>query len=256
MSAARYYRVETGAGAAWAIREGDALRLLGGAPWDRPSATGESLPFAAARLLAPATPSKIVAVGRNYADHAKERGKPVPTEPLLFLKPPSAVVGPGEPIRLPGWAGRVEHEAEVAVVIGREARDLPGPERALEHVFAATAANDVTARELQERDVQFTRAKGFDSFCPVGPCLATGLDLARLRVLCRVNGELRQDGRTADMIFPVAQVVCAVSRVMTLLPGDIICTGTPAGVSPLRPGDEVEVEVEGVGVLRNPVVSR
>lgn len=256
MSAARYYRVETSAGAAWAIREGDQLHLLGGAPWERPSATGESLPFAAARLLAPATPSKIVAVGRNYADHAKERGKPVPTEPLLFLKPPSAVVGPGEPIRLPGWAGRVEHEAELAVVIGREARDLPGPERALEHVFAATAANDVTARELQARDVQFTRAKGFDSFCPVGPCLATGLDFARLRLLCRVNGELRQDGRTADMIFPVAQVVCAVSRVMTLLPGDIICTGTPAGVSPLRPGDEVEVEVEGVGVLRNPVVSR
>ncbi len=256
MSGARYYRVLTGAGPRWAVQEGEHLRLLEGAPWDAPRAGSETVSLASARLLAPAAPSKIVAVGRNYADHAKERGKPVPKEPLLFLKPPSAVVGPGAPIRVPAWAGRVEHEAELAVVIGRAAADLPGPERALDHVFAATCANDVTARELQERDVQFTRAKGFDTFCPLGPCLATGLDLGRLRVSARVNGDLRQDGTTEDLIFPVAYVVWYVSRVMTLLPGDIICTGTPAGVGPLRPGDEAEVEVEGVGVLRNPVVER
>jgi len=256
VSGARFFRVLTGSGPCWAVLEDEHLRLLDGAPWDAPRARAESVPLASARLLAPAAPSKIVAVGRNYADHAKERGKPVPKEPLLFLKPPSAVVGPGEPIRVPAWAGRVDHEAELAVVIGRRAADLPGPERALDHVFAATCANDVTARELQEKDVQFTRAKGFDTFCPLGPCLATGLDLGRLRVSARVNGDLRQDGRTEDLIFPVAHVVWYVSRVMTLLPGDIICTGTPAGVGPLRPGDEAEVEVEGVGVLRNPVVER
>lgn len=248
-------RVLTPSGPAWARREGEVLCLLDGPPWGDPAPRGE-IPADGARLLAPATPSKIVAVGRNYADHARERGKPVPKEPLLFLKPPSAIVGPEEPIRVPGWAGRVEHEAELAVVIGRTAVDLPRPDDALAHVFGATCANDVTARELQERDVQFTRAKGFDSFCPLGPVLASGLDLGRLRVRARVNGGLRQDGTTADMIFPVAHLVWAVSRVMTLLPGDIICTGTPAGVSPLQPGDVVEVEVEGVGVLRNPVLSR
>jgi 2-keto-4-pentenoate hydratase/2-oxohepta-3-ene-1,7-dioic acid hydratase in catechol pathway len=256
VSAARYFRVATQGGPAWARQEGDRLRLLDRVPWEQPGALAQTLPLASARLLAPATPSKIVAIGRNYADHARERGKPLPAEPLIFLKPPSAVVGPGAPVRIPPWAGRVEHEAELAVVIGREAKDLPDPETALAHVLGATCANDVTARELQEKDVQFTRAKGFDTFCPLGPCLATGLDLGRLSVRARVNGEPRQDGSTADMIFPVARLVLAVSRVMTLLPGDIICTGTPAGVSALRPGDEVEVEVEGVGILRNPVVSR
>ena len=256
MSGERYYRILAASGPCWARQEGERLRLLDGAPWAGPRAFSETVALASARLLAPGEPSKIVAVGRNYADHAKERGKPVPKEPLLFLKPPSAVVGPGDPIRVPAWAGRVDHEAELAVVIGRPAADLPGPEHALDHVFAVTCANDVTARELQEKDVQFTRAKGFDTFCPLGPCLATGLDLGRLRVSARVNGELRQDGTTEDLIFPVAHVVWYVSRVMTLLPGDIICTGTPAGVGPLRPGDVVEVEVEGVGVLRNPVVER
>jgi 2-keto-4-pentenoate hydratase/2-oxohepta-3-ene-1,7-dioic acid hydratase in catechol pathway len=197
-----------------------------------------------------------VAVGRNYADHAAERGRPVPKEPLLFLKPPSAIVGPGAPIRRPAWAGRVDHEAELGVVIGREATDLKSPAAALPHVFGATAVNDVTARELQDRDVQFTRAKGFDTFCPVGPCLVSGLDLGRLRVEGRVNGDVRQRGTTAQMIFPVADLVWFISHVMTLVPGDIICTGTPSGVGPILPGDVVEVEVEGVGTLRNPVVER
>jgi 2-keto-4-pentenoate hydratase/2-oxohepta-3-ene-1,7-dioic acid hydratase in catechol pathway len=251
----RFYRLDTDGGPAWAREAEGTLRLLDRAPWESPRETGAGVPLGAARLLAPVTPSKIVAIGRNYADHAKERGKPVPKEPLLFLKPPSALVGPGEPILHPGWAGRVDHEAELGVVIGRRARAV-AVEQALEHVFAVTCVNDVTARELQERDVQFTRAKGFDSFCPIGPCLATGIDLGAARVAGRVNGELRQDGCTADLIFPVAFLVSYVSRVMTLEPGDIISTGTPAGVGPIRPGDVVEVEVDGVGVLRNPVIER
>ena len=257
MSGERFYRVLGPDGPTWARLEGERLRLLAGAPWDEaPGPRAETLAFSSARLLAPATPSKIVAIGRNYADHAKEMGKPLPKEPLLFLKPPSAVVGPGDPILCPRWAGRVDHEAELAVVIGRETRDLASAEAALDRVFGVTCLNDVTARELQQRDVQFTRAKGFDSFCPVGPCVATGLDLSRLRVVGRVNGEVRQDGTTAELLFPVAHLVWFISRVMTLVPGDIISTGTPAGVGPIVPGDRVEVEVEGVGVLVNPVIER
>jgi 2-keto-4-pentenoate hydratase/2-oxohepta-3-ene-1,7-dioic acid hydratase in catechol pathway len=199
-------------------------------------------------------PSKIVAVGRNYADHAAERGKAVPKEPLLFLKPPSSVIGPGEPIRRPSWVGRVDHEAELGIVIGRPATRVPGPEVALGHIFGVTCINDVTARELQEKDVQFTRAKGFDTFCPIGPCIATGLEPGRLRVVGRVNGEVRQQGSTEQLVFPVEYLVWYVSQVMTLLPGDIISTGTPSGVGPLRPGDVTEVEVEGVGRLSNPVM--
>jgi 2-keto-4-pentenoate hydratase/2-oxohepta-3-ene-1,7-dioic acid hydratase in catechol pathway len=206
-----------------------------------------------ARLLAPVTPSKIVAIGLNYKDHAAERGKPLPAEPLMFLKPPSAVIGPGETIRRPAWAGRIDHEAEMGIVIGRTAHDLPSAEAAREHVLGAVCVNDVTARELQDRDVQFTRAKGFDTFCPVGPCIATGLDLGRLAVVGRVNGVVRQESRTDQLIFDAFHLVWLVSRVMTLLPGDIISTGTPAGIGPLASGDVVEVEVEGVGVLRNPV---
>jgi 2-keto-4-pentenoate hydratase/2-oxohepta-3-ene-1,7-dioic acid hydratase in catechol pathway len=250
----RYYRVAAKDGPTWARREGETLRLLHGAPWDSPGQQDETLALAEARLLVPATPSKIVAVGRNYADHAAERGQAVPREPLLFFKPPSALIGPGAPIRLPDWVGRVDHEAELAIVIGREAARLPGPEAALDHVFGATCVNDVTARELQDKDVQFTRAKGFDTFCPLGPCLATELDLGRLEVVGRVNGQVRQQGVTRDLVFDVAQLVWFVSRVMTLLPGDIISTGTPSGVGPLRPGDVAEVEVEGVGTLSNPVV--
>ena len=254
MSVQRYFRFRSGDSAAWAREEGETLRLLDGPPWSSPREGSQSLPLAGAPLLAPVEASKIVAVGRNYRAHAAERGKEVPNEPLLFFKPPSAVIGPGEPIRHPSWVGRVDHEAELAVVIGRTASRLPGPEGALDYVFGATAVNDVTARELQEEDVQFTRAKGFDTFCPVGPCIATGLDLGRRRVVGRVNGEVRQDGSTEDLVFSVAYLVWYVSRVMTLVPGDIISTGTPSGVGPLRPGDVAEVEVEGVGTLGNPVV--
>lgn len=250
----KYYRVETPTGPAWAQEDGACLRLLSGAPWSEHQTRHETLGPDEARLLAPVAPSKIVAVGLNYKDHAKERGKPLPAEPLIFLKPPSAVIGPGAAIRRPAWAGRVDHEAELGIVIGRKAYELASPEEAAAHIFGAVCVNDVTARELQDRDVQFTRGKGFDTFCPVGPALATGLDLGNLRVTGRVNGRVRQDSTTAELIFPPAYLVWFVARVMTLLPGDIISTGTPAGIGPLTAGDEVEIEVEGVGVLRNPVV--
>jgi 2-keto-4-pentenoate hydratase/2-oxohepta-3-ene-1,7-dioic acid hydratase in catechol pathway len=249
----KYYRIAAGDGAAWAREEGDRLRLLTGDPFAGTTDTAATVPRDSARLLAPAQPSKIVAIGLNYKDHAQERGKALPAEPLMFLKPPSAVIGPGETIRRPGWAGRVDHEAEMGIVIGKTARDLASPEAGAAHILGAVCVNDVTARDLQDKDVQFTRAKGFDTFCPIGPCIATGLDLGRLGVVGRVNGAVRQQSRTDQLIFDASYLVWFVSRVMTLLPGDIISTGTPAGIGPLQAGDVVEIEVEGVGVLRNPV---
>ncbi|HWS56108.1 MAG TPA: fumarylacetoacetate hydrolase family protein [Pyrinomonadaceae bacterium] len=206
-----------------------------------------------ARLLPPVAPSKIVCVGRNYREHAAELGNPMPAEPLLFLKAPSAVIGDGGEIELPAMSERVEHEGELAVVIGRRARRIPDAEDPLAYVLGYTCLNDVTARDLQRRDVQFTRAKSFDTFCPVGPFVVTGLDPTDLSVRTRVNGDLRQSGRTSQMAFPVAHLLRYIAGVMTLEPGDVIATGTPAGVGPLRAGDVVEVEVEGVGVLRNAV---
>jgi 2-keto-4-pentenoate hydratase/2-oxohepta-3-ene-1,7-dioic acid hydratase in catechol pathway len=250
----RYYRVVGSAGPVWARQDGEGLRLLDGDPLTGTRDRAETLALGEAHLLPPVTPSKIVAVGLNYRDHAAERKKAIPEEPLIFLKPPTAIVGPGAPIRRPAGVGRVDHEAELGLVIGRTARDLSSAEEAAGHILGAVCANDVTARELQDKDVQFTRAKGFDTFCPVGPCLATGLDLGRLAVVGRVNGVVRQQSRTDQLIFPPAELVLFISRVMTLLPGDMICTGTPAGIGPLQAGDEVEVEVEGVGVLRNPVL--
>jgi 2-keto-4-pentenoate hydratase/2-oxohepta-3-ene-1,7-dioic acid hydratase in catechol pathway len=249
----RYYRVVGGAGPVWAREDGDRLRLLDGDPLTGTRDRAETLALAEALLLPPVAPSKIVAVGLNYRDHAEERKKAIPAEPLIFLKPPTALIGPGATIRLPAGVGRVDHEAELGLVIGRAAHDLSSPEEAAAHILGAVCVNDVTARELQDKDVQFTRAKGFDTFCPVGPCLATGLDLGRLRVSGRVNGAVRQQSTTQMLIFPVGQLVWFISRVMTLLPGDMICTGTPAGIGPLQAGDVVEVEVEGIGVLRNPV---
>jgi 2-keto-4-pentenoate hydratase/2-oxohepta-3-ene-1,7-dioic acid hydratase in catechol pathway len=249
-----YVRVETKSGPRWAREDADDLHVLDGPPYTGGRPTGERLRTSDVRLLAPVEPSKIVAIGRNYRDHAAELGNPVPVEPMIFLKPESAIIGPGEAIRRPEWAGRVDHEAELGIVIGRAAHDLPSPEAARDCIFGAVAVNDVTARDLQKKDVQFTRAKGFDTFCPVGPRLVTGLDLGNRTVIGRVNGEERQKGTTAQLIFPVDHLVWFVARVMTLRPGDIISTGTPAGVGPLAGGDVVEVEVDGVGVLRNPVV--
>jgi 2-keto-4-pentenoate hydratase/2-oxohepta-3-ene-1,7-dioic acid hydratase in catechol pathway len=194
-------------------------------------------------------PSKIVCIGRNYAAHARELGHDVPSEPLLFLKPPSALAGPGDVIVLPPESDRVEHEAELAVVIGRRAKNVAQSD-ALDYVFGYTAACDVTARDLQRKDVQFTRSKGFDTFCPVGPWIETELDGGAQRIRCRVNGQPRQDGPTAHMIFDVPTLVSYVSRMMTLLAGDVILTGTPEGVGPLIAGDGLEVDITGVGVLK------
>ena len=197
-------------------------------------------------------PSKIVCVGRNYADHAKELGNDVPSEPILFLKPPSAVIAHGAKIVLPRQSQRVEHESELAIVIGKEARNVSAA-RWRDSVQGFTCANDVTARDLQKKDVQFTRGKSFDTFCPLGPWIETDLDPSALRVTARVNGAIRQDGNTKQMIFPPPVLLEFITSIMTLLPGDVILTGTPAGVGPLVSGDTVEVEIEGIGILRNVV---
>lgn len=222
-------------------------------PHDR---TGESLPLDEVRLLAPVIPSKVVCVGRNYVDHAAERGGEVPQEPLLFLKPSTAVIGPYEPIRYPtGSTAEVHFEGELAVVIGRLISQVT-PEQARDGIYGFTCANDVTARDLQRADDQWTRAKGYDTFCPLGPAIATDLDPFDVRVRTYLDDELEQDGSTADMAFDVLQLVSYVSDIMTLVPGDVILTGTPAGVGPLTPGQTVRVEIDGIGVLQNPVEER
>jgi 2-keto-4-pentenoate hydratase/2-oxohepta-3-ene-1,7-dioic acid hydratase in catechol pathway len=198
-------------------------------------------------------PSKIVCVGRNYAAHAVELGNELPAEPLLFLKAPSAIIKSGDVIKLPSLSAQVEHEGELAVVIGRLAQNLSEADDALEYVRGYTCLNDVTARDLQRKDGQFTRAKSFDTFCPVGPCIRTGLDVSNIRLTSRVNGIIRQDARTSEMVFPVEFLIRYISNMMTLNVGDIIATGTPAGVSRLQSGDVCEIEIEGVGILRNPV---
>jgi 2-keto-4-pentenoate hydratase/2-oxohepta-3-ene-1,7-dioic acid hydratase in catechol pathway len=212
------------------------------------------------RLLAPVLPrSKVVGIGRNYADHAAEMGNDVPTEPLMFLKPNTSVVGPGDPIFYPPQTSNLHFEGELAVVIGRICRDVPA-EQATDVIHGYTIANDVTARDLQKSDVQFTRAKGFDSFCPLGPWIETDLDPQHfadgVRVQTHLNGDIKQDGSTADLIFDIPTLVAHVTSVMTLLPGDVILTGTPAGVGPMQVGDEVEVSIAGIGTLTNKVAQR
>ena len=206
-------------------------------------------------VLAPIVPSKIVAIGLNYKDHALEVNKPLPAEPLMFIKPSTAVIGPGEPIRLPRGVGEIHYESELAVVIGRRASNVPAAE-AKRYVLGLTCLNDVTARELQRKDVQYTRAKGFDTFAPIGPCIATGLDASSLAIEGWVNDERKQFSNTNQLIFPVERLVEFVSHVMTLQPGDVITTGTPSGVGPLKAGDRVTVKVEGIGELSNPVIER
>jgi len=215
-----------------------------------------SIRLSDAKLLPPVVPSKIVCVGRNYREHAAELGNPMPDEPLLFLKAPSTIIGDGDLIALPEASRRIEHEGELGVVIGRRCGRLNDDEDPLSYVLGYTCLNDVTARDLQRRDVQFTRAKSFDTFCPIGPCIVTGLDPFDLQVETRVNNLVRQKARTSMMAFPVAYLIRYISHVMTLEPGDVISTGTPAGVGPLASGDVVEVEVEGVGTLRNFVSAR
>ena len=218
--------------------------------------TDTELALADVRLLAPVIPrSKVVAIGKNYAAHAAEMGGEVPAEPLMFLKPNTSVVGPGDPVFYPRQSAEVHYEGELAVVIGRSCRDVPA-ERVTDVIYGYTVGNDVTARDLQRKDVQFTRAKGFDSFCPLGPWIETELDTSDLRVTTHLNGDLVQDGRTRDMVFDVPALVAYVSGVMTLLPGDVILTGTPEGVGPMQVGDEVEITVAGIGSLTNKVAAR
>jgi 2-keto-4-pentenoate hydratase/2-oxohepta-3-ene-1,7-dioic acid hydratase in catechol pathway len=217
-------------------------------------ASGAGLNLSEVKVLAPVAPSKIVCVGRNYLEHAQELGNKMPDEPLLFLKPPSSVIGPRDCIELPLQSQQVEHEGELGVVIGKTACKLTDDDDALSYVFGYTCVNDVTARDLQRKDVQFTRGKGFDTFCPVGPWIVTDIDPTKVSVTTRVNGELKQNGNTADMAFPVPYLIKYISNVMTLNPGDLIATGTPAGVSKMKNGDKVEVEVEGIGILENSII--
>jgi 2-keto-4-pentenoate hydratase/2-oxohepta-3-ene-1,7-dioic acid hydratase in catechol pathway len=218
--------------------------------------TEEQYKLSDVRLLAPVIPrSKVVGIGRNYAAHAAEMGGEVPAEPLMFIKPNTSVVGPGDPVFYPPQTKDLHYEGELAVVIGRICRDVTA-DRVPEVVYGYTIGNDVTARDLQKSDVQFTRAKGFDSFCPLGPWIETELDTSDLRLQTHLNGDLKQDGSTKDLIFDVATLVSYVSSVMTLLPGDVILTGTPEGVGPMNPGDEVDVTISGIGTLTNKVVAR
>jgi 2-keto-4-pentenoate hydratase/2-oxohepta-3-ene-1,7-dioic acid hydratase in catechol pathway len=254
-AAVRLGRARLGTRIAVGIIDDEYFRPLRGTFFENPVPTGEEVPMADVRLLAPVIPSKVVAVGRNYADHATEMGGDVPEEPVLFLKPSTAIIGPGDSIPYPAASSHVDHEAELAVVVGRLARSVPAGE-AGRFILGYACANDVTARDLQRKDGQWTRAKGFDGFCPVGPWIETEISPADLAIECRVNGEVRQAARTSMLAFGPGELLEFISGVMTLLPGDVILTGTPAGVGPLQVGDAVEVEVEGIGVLANDVVRR
>ena len=223
-------------------------------PFGNPSFTGRRWPMADVRLLAPILPSKVIGIGRNYADHAGELGNAVPDEPMIFLKPSTSVIGPGAPVRLPAASQRIDHEGELALVIGRPCRRVRA-EDAAGMILGYTVGNDVTARDLRKPNGPWLRGKGYDSFCPLGPWIETELDPADLSVRTEVNGELRQDGNTRDLIFPIGELIEYCSEVMTLLPGDVILTGTPQGVGPLHDGDEVAVTVSGIGTLSNPVLA-
>jgi 2-keto-4-pentenoate hydratase/2-oxohepta-3-ene-1,7-dioic acid hydratase in catechol pathway len=235
---------------------GETVREINGDVFGQWSASDRAWPLAEVKLLPPVVPSKIVCLGQNYREHAAEFRNPAPKEPLIFLKPPSAIIGPEEPIVLPSLSRRVDYEGELAVVIGRLCSQLEPHDDGRAYLLGFTCLNDVTARDLQKTDVQFTRAKGFDTFCPLGPVIETELDLAAASIETYVNGQRRQSGRAAEMIFSVDVIIRWVSRMMTLVPGDVISTGTPAGVGPLRAGDVVEVVVGGVGTLRNPVIAQ
>ncbi|MCF2528604.1 fumarylacetoacetate hydrolase family protein [Yinghuangia soli] len=228
---------------------------LDGGPYDGIALNGRTHAFADVRLLAPTLPTKVVAIGKNYADHAAEMGGDVPAVPIVFLKPSTSVTGPGQDIEYPGISDEVGYEGELAVVIGRMCRDVPA-ERVPEVIFGYTCANDVTARDLQRSEGQWGRAKGMDTFCPLGPWIETELDPSDLALTTTVNGELRQSGRTSQMVRGITELVVHVTAAMTLLPGDVILTGTPAGVGPLQVGDEVAVTVEGIGTLTNRVIKR
>jgi 2-keto-4-pentenoate hydratase/2-oxohepta-3-ene-1,7-dioic acid hydratase in catechol pathway len=230
----------------------DKVGMVEGSPFGEFRRMEATLPLDSVRLLSPVIPGKIIGVGRNYAEHAKEQNAEIPLVPLLFLKPPSAVIGPRQTIFLPPQSQQVDHEAELAVIIGKRGRWIQ-PAEAASFILGYTIGNDVTARDLQRRDGQWTRGKGFDTFCPLGPWLETEFDPTDVMITCHVNGEMRQMASTRDMIFRIDQLIAFASSIMTLEPGDVFLTGTPAGIGPLLPGDIVEVSIEGLGTLRNPV---
>lgn len=237
----------------WGMMQEGQVYPMSQAPYLGGEPNGDPRPVAEVELVAPVTPTKIICVGRNYAEHAAELGNEVPSEPLIFLKPPSSIIGPDAPVVYPAISERVDHEGELALVIGRRVRNLR-EEDAASAIFGYTIANDVTARDLQRKDGQWTRGKGFDTFAPVGPWVETDFDPANRQVRCLVNGAVRQDGNTALMIYSIGRVLAFVSRFMTLEPGDLVLTGTPAGVGAVQPGDVMTVEVEGLGALSNPVI--
>ena len=251
----RLVRFRFGDRIATGVVDGEAVRALAGTFFENPVPSGEEIPLDDVRLLAPILPSKVVCLGKNYAAHAAEFGGEVPEEPLVFLKPSTSVSGPGDPIPLPLISNRVDYEGELAVVIGRIARNVRA-EEAFRFILGYTCGNDVTLRDLQKKDDQWARAKGFDGSCPLGPWVETELDPIDVHLETRVNGEVRQSASTSGMVFGVATVIEFVTTFMTLLPGDVIMTGTPEGVGKLEPGDRVEVEVDGIGVLMNPVGGR
>ena len=251
----KYCRFEAGGGARYGVLRGESVEELSAAPWLAGTPTGKRHELGRVKLLAPCEPTKIVCIGRNYREHAAELGNPLPKEPLIFLKPPSAVIGPEDAIVYPAASKHVDYEGEVALVVGKRCRRLKPDENPLDYVFGYTCVNDVTARELQVKDIQYTRAKGFDTFAPVGPCVSIGLDGRALDVEGWVGDQRRQASNTRELIFPVDVLIEFVSFVMTLHPGDIISTGTPAGIGPLKAGDVVRVRVEGIGELVNPVVA-
>jgi 2-keto-4-pentenoate hydratase/2-oxohepta-3-ene-1,7-dioic acid hydratase in catechol pathway len=249
-------RIKAGDDIAYGVADVEGVLVYRGSPFVAWEPTETVVPWETAQLLAPVLPSKVVAVGRNYEDHAAERAAEVPDEPLIFLKPATSVIGPEADVVHPSISNDVQHEAELAAVISRVARHVKA-EDASAYIMGYTAANDVTARDLQMKDGQWARAKGFDTFCPLGPAIETELDpLEKLAVICRVNGEVRQAGFTSDMVFGVAEIFEFVTAVMTLLPGDVILTGTPAGISRVYPGDLMEVEIDGIGILQNRLVAR
>jgi 2-keto-4-pentenoate hydratase/2-oxohepta-3-ene-1,7-dioic acid hydratase in catechol pathway len=251
----RYIRFEAGDGAHWGIFQDGKIAELSGNPACGAEPNGAFFQPSAVKLLAPVEPTKIVCVGLNYREHVKESQSATkePDEPVLFLKPPSALIGPGEKIVYPEMAGRVDYEAELGIVIGKECRNI-APVEAEDYIFGFTCVNDVTARDLQKKDVQWTRAKGFDTFCPVGPWVVDNLKYEDILVESYLNGELRQSSRTSMMIFPAPTLISFISKVMTLYPGDLISTGTPAGIGPMKTGDRIEVKIEGIGSLVNDVI--
>ena len=260
MSVQKIFRIVHEGTSRYALESGGTYRLVDGNIFDGAASPNQLIEAAAkvgkevkpARILSPVTPSKVVAIGLNYKDHAAEMNKPLPAEPLMFMKPSTAVIGPGDAIRIPPSVGEIHYEAEVGVVIGKKATRVSA-DKAMEHVLGLTCLIDVTARDLQRKEIQYTRAKGFDTFAPIGPCIAVGLDPSGLDVEGWLNGERKQASNTRQLIFTVPQIVAFVSNVMTLLPGDVIATGTPAGVGPLKSGDTFTVKISGIGELTNTV---